>query len=193
MAGGKGKKKRGPIRPRPRPQPVNVVVNTAGTSRQNSARKSRKGRSRANSSGSTPVTTREFVTEALKGNASGYIVIGPDNAQAGWIKGLLQAYHHYIVESLTLHWMSSAPMTAGGVMSYEIDTRCTGTGSNVPVTHSFKLTANGQVSFPRSVLAVHQQYESDENQLRILYKGSGNTDTCGYFRVVFRLRQINPK
>lgn len=134
------------------------------------------------------------MTGVIAGNATGHIIMGPDNGEASWLKGFLQAYHHYLITQVTLEWKSAASSTAGGLMAYEWDTTSTTTGANTPVTNSFKLTQNGSKTVSGNIIATERQYESGtQNQFRIGYKGTGANTTAGYFRVVFTLKQNNPK
>jgi hypothetical protein len=158
---------------------------------QRRARRSGLGQSRAITN---VVVRREFVTNAINGDSAGYITLGPDNSQAAWLRGFLQSYHHYLITNVTLHWMSAAASTAAGLMSYDWDTTAEATGQGVPVTRSFKLTQNGSASASGRTIATKPEYESGaENQLRIVYRGSGASSVAGYFRVEFTLQQNNPK
>jgi len=174
-------------------QPRPVVVVQTNQPRRKTGRRRGVGKQKSGTT-NTAKTIREFVTDPIAGNGAGYIVMGPDNTQAGWLKGFLQAYHHYIIKSVSLEWHSAASSTASGVMSYEWDTTCTTTGVNTPMTNSIKITNNGTRSASGKTIAVEPQYESGtQNQFRIGYKGTGATGTAGFFKVRFTLLQNNPK
>ena len=182
-------------RRRARTKPI-VMVQTARTGRR---RRRRRGRGSGNPrtvggpGGGSCSQKFVFSKDNLAGSSGGVITFGKDlSDHPAFSNGLLKAFHQYKITNMRVRFISEAPSTAGGSISYELDPNCELDKLSSTI-YKFGVLKNGQASWSAEKINGKEWHSSSENQFRFLWKGNGGNSTVGSFEIHYTCLFQNPK
>nr|ALB24992.1 coat protein [Barley yellow dwarf virus GPV] len=177
-----------------RAQPMVMVATNSQPRRRRRRRPAGRGRRRVpRSTGGSHGETFVFAKDSLKGNSSGSLTFGPSLSEYPAFKdGILKAYHEYKITNCVLQFITEASSTAAGSISYELDPHCK-SSSLTSTINKFSITKTGARSFPAKMINGLEWVANDTDQFRILYKGNGDANTAGSFRITMKVLFQNPK